>query len=73
MLYINFQLLKKNGKNSGTKDDVTVMNISYFRVTLHATRTTLTVKIFFIVALLNIPIINDPFEAFESHKKVMHK
>jgi len=48
------------------------MNISYFSVTLHATRTTLTVKIFFVVALLNIPIINDPFEAFESHKKVMH-
>jgi len=48
------------------------MNNSYFSVTLHATRTAITVKIFFVAALLNIPIINDPFEAFELHKKVMH-
>jgi len=48
------------------------MNILYFSVTLHATRTTITVKIFLIAALLNIPIIDDPFEAFELHKKVMH-
>ena len=48
------------------------MKISYLSVTLHATRTTITVKIFFIAALLNIPIINDPFEAFELHRKVMY-
>jgi len=61
-----------NGKNSRTKDDVTVTNISYFSVTLHASRTTTTVKVFFIAALLNIPIINDPFEAFEFTKEVMY-
>ena len=48
------------------------MNISYFSVALHASRTTITVKIFFIAALLNIPIINDPFEAFALHKKVLY-
>jgi len=72
MLYIKFQLLKNKRKEQWTKDDVAVVNISYISVTLHATRTIITVKIFFIAALLNIPIINDPFEAFELHKKVMH-